>query len=150
MQNETFRFSEPKHACRPPDMEAVTDDSSPNAHARRVAAGRYVIQSDQESPPNPRACSGPPPEQILPREGGKGAPLPPPGGPPPEQILPREGEYLRTQGVLDLLPISRRTLFRWMDNGQLKYIRAGARLILFRRADIERMLQKLTVGRAVP
>lgn len=128
MQNETFRFSEPKHACRPPDVVAVTDDSSPNAHARRVAAGRYGIQSDQESPPNPRACSGPPPEQIL----------------------PREGEYLRTQGVLDLLPISRRTLFRWMDNGQLKYIRAGARLILFRRADIERMLQKLTVGRAVP
>ena len=128
MQNETIRFSEPKHACQLPDVEAVTDDSSPNAHARRVAAGRCGIKSDQGCPPNPRTCSGLPPEQIL----------------------PREGEYLRTQGVLDLLPISRRTLFRWMDNGQLKYIRAGARLILFRRADIERMLQKLTVGRAVP
>ena len=58
-------------------------------------------------------------------------------------------EYLRTAGVLELLPISRRTLCRWMDSGRIRFIRAGSRLILFRRSDIEKMLARFTVGRAV-
>ena len=59
-----------------------------------------------------------------------------------------KAEYLRTAGVLELLPISRRTLCRWMDSGRIKFIRAGSRLILFRRSDIEKMLTRFTVGRA--
>lgn len=57
-------------------------------------------------------------------------------------------EYLRISGVLELLPISRRTLARWMESGMIPHIRAGARLVLFKRRDVERMLQRLTVGRA--
>ena len=57
-------------------------------------------------------------------------------------------DYLRIAGVLEMLPISRRTLARWMESGQIPHIRAGERVILFRRRDIERMLQRLTVGGA--
>ena len=57
-------------------------------------------------------------------------------------------EYLRATSVLNLLPISRRTLERWKSQGRIPFIRAGSRLILYRRSDIEKMLTRFTVGRA--
>ena len=53
--------------------------------------------------------------------------------------------YMRADGVLQMLPISRRTLERWKKQGRLPIIRAGERLILYRRSDIEKMLEKMTV-----
>ena len=53
--------------------------------------------------------------------------------------------YMRVDGVLQMLPISRRTLERWKKQGRLPIIRAGERLILYRRSDIEKMLEKMTV-----
>ena len=55
------------------------------------------------------------------------------------------GTYLRSYDVLQLLPISLRTLKRWEKQGRMPIIRAGERLILYRRSDIERMLEKMTV-----
>ena len=54
-------------------------------------------------------------------------------------------EYLRTAQALEYLPISRRTLERMKRRGQIPYIRATARLCLFRKTDIDRALEKLTV-----
>lgn len=55
------------------------------------------------------------------------------------------GAYLRSDEVLNYLPISRRTLERMKSRGLLPYVRVGARLILFKRADIDKALERLTV-----
>ena len=54
--------------------------------------------------------------------------------------------YLRAEGVLKMLPISRRTLMRWQKQGRLPFIRAGKRMTMYRVADIEKMLTKMTVN----
>ena len=56
------------------------------------------------------------------------------------------GEYLRSEDVLRLLPISQRSLERLKRRGQIPYIRAGGgRLILFKKADVSKALDRLTV-----
>ena len=54
--------------------------------------------------------------------------------------------YLRAEGVLQMLPVSKRTLMRWQKQGRLPFIRAGRRVTLYRVADIEKMLAKMTVN----
>lgn len=54
--------------------------------------------------------------------------------------------YLRAEGVLKMLPVSRRTLMRWQKQGRVPHIKAGARVTLYRVADIEKMLANMTVN----
>ena len=54
--------------------------------------------------------------------------------------------YLRAEGVLQMLPVSKRTLMRWQKQGRIPFIRAGKRVTLYRVADIEKMLAKMTVN----
>ncbi len=54
--------------------------------------------------------------------------------------------YLRADGVLQMLPVSRRTLMRWQKQGRIPHIKAGARVTLYRVADIEKMLSRMTVN----
>ena len=55
------------------------------------------------------------------------------------------GEWLRAEGLLKILPISRRTLDRWKAQNRIPYIRAGERTVLFRRSDVERCLARMTI-----
>ena len=55
------------------------------------------------------------------------------------------GEWLRAEGLLKILPISRRTLDRWKAQNRIPYIRAGERTVLFRRSDVERCLARQTI-----
>ena len=54
-------------------------------------------------------------------------------------------EYMRTDGVVNMVPVSRRSLERMKRRGQIPFIRAGARLVLFKRADIIKAMDRLTV-----
>lgn len=55
-------------------------------------------------------------------------------------------DYLRAEGVLKMLPVSKRTLMRWQKQGRIPHIKAGARVVLYRVADIEKMLSRMTVN----
>ena len=55
------------------------------------------------------------------------------------------GEWMRAKQLLRLLPISRRTLDRWKVRNIIPYVRAGERVVLFRKSDVERMLARMTI-----
>ena len=55
------------------------------------------------------------------------------------------GEWMRAKQLLQLLPISRRTLDRWKVRNVIPYVRAGERVVLFRKSDVERMLSRMTI-----
>ena len=55
------------------------------------------------------------------------------------------GDWMKAKGLLKQIPISRRTLERWKARGQIPFARVGPRLILYRRSDVERMLERLTI-----
>jgi len=65
---------------------------------------------------------------------------------PSTNTSPVHRGYLRAEGVLQMLPVSKRTLMRWQKQGRLPFIRAGRRVTLYRVADIEKMLAKMTVN----
>ena len=61
-------------------------------------------------------------------------------------VLVTEGsEWMRAKQLLRLLPISRRTLDRWEVRNIIPYVRAGERVVLFRKSDVERMLARMTI-----
>ena len=124
MQRKTTRCPAPEHACQPLELRAESGKIPPDDLPAQQGA------RDARSSQGGTCKSGSRSEQSH------------------DRFARGNDAYLRTQGVLELLPISRRTLFRWMENGQIRYIRAGVRTILFRRTDIERMMQRLTVGGA--
>lgn len=53
--------------------------------------------------------------------------------------------YLRAEQVLQLLPVSRRTISNWQRTRRIKFYRVG-RTILFKRSDIETCLEKFAVN----
>ncbi len=53
--------------------------------------------------------------------------------------------YLRAEQVLQLLPVSRRTISNWQRTRRIKFYRVG-RTILFKRSDIEACLEKYAVN----
>jgi excisionase family DNA binding protein len=53
--------------------------------------------------------------------------------------------YLRAADVIQLLPISRRTLGNWTRKRVLPFHRVG-KVILFRRADVEQALERFRVA----
>lgn len=53
--------------------------------------------------------------------------------------------YLRAEQVIQLLPVSRRTISNWQRQRRLKFYRVG-RTILFKRSDIEACLEKYAVN----
>ena len=59
---------------------------------------------------------------------------------------PIQRGYLRAEGVLNMIPISKRTLMRWQKQGRIPHIKAGARVTLYRVADIEKMLANMTIN----
>lgn len=56
-----------------------------------------------------------------------------------------DGVWLRTEGLLKILPVSRRTLDRWRARNQIPFVRVGPKVLLYRRSDVERMLSRLAV-----
>lgn len=53
--------------------------------------------------------------------------------------------YLRAEQVLQVLPVSRRTISNWQRTRRIKFYRIG-RTILFKRSDIETCLEKFAVN----
>jgi excisionase family DNA binding protein len=53
--------------------------------------------------------------------------------------------YLRPQDVLEMLPVSRRTLSNWQRRRVIPFYRVG-RIILFKRCDIEEALERFRVA----
>jgi len=53
--------------------------------------------------------------------------------------------YLRAEQVIQVLPVSRRTLSNWQARRLIKFYRVG-RTILFKRSDIETCLEKFAVN----
>jgi excisionase family DNA binding protein len=53
--------------------------------------------------------------------------------------------YLRAEQVIEVLPVSRRTLSNWQARRLIKFYRVG-RTILFKRSDIEIALEKFAVN----
>ena len=67
-----------------------------------------------------------------------------------EQEKPRkeqgeDGTWLRTEGLLKILPVSRRTLDRWRARNMIPFVRVGPKVLMYRRSDVERMLSRMTV-----
>lgn len=50
--------------------------------------------------------------------------------------------YLRRWEVAKYLQVSPRTLARWIVRGHIPYIRIGSRLMLFRRSDLDRTMER--------
>ena len=59
---------------------------------------------------------------------------------------PIQRGYLRAEGVLNMIPISKRTLMRWQKQGRLPHIKASPGVVLYRVADIEKMLANMTIN----
>jgi excisionase family DNA binding protein len=53
--------------------------------------------------------------------------------------------YLRAEQVLQLLPVSRRTISNWQRTRRIKFYRVG-RTVLFKRDDIEKCLERFAVN----
>ena len=63
----------------------------------------------------------------------------------PRQVQGEDGTWLRTEGLLKILPVSRRTLDRWRARNQIPFVRVGPKVLLYRRSDVERMLSRMTI-----
>ena len=63
----------------------------------------------------------------------------------PRQVQGEDGTWLRTEGLLKILPVSRRTLDRWRARNLLPFVRVGPKVLLYRRSDVERMLSRMTI-----
>ncbi len=62
-------------------------------------------------------------------------------------LSPPNSMLMTVADVCDLLQITDRTVRKWTDNGKLPVpIRMGRRIIRFRRADIEALLEKPKTG----
>ena len=61
------------------------------------------------------------------------------------QVQGEDGTWLRTEGLLKILPVSRRTLDRWRARNQIPFVRVGPKVLLYRRSDVERMLSRMTI-----
>ena len=55
---------------------------------------------------------------------------------------PSESDYLRRGEAARYLQASPRTLARWIARGHIPYIRIGPRLMLFRRSDLDRTMER--------
>lgn len=53
--------------------------------------------------------------------------------------------YLRAEQVIQILPVSRRTISNWQARRLIRFYRVG-RTVLFKRADIETCLEKYAVA----
>ena len=53
--------------------------------------------------------------------------------------------YLRANEACRYCRISRRTLSRWQKTGRVAFSRVGQRMLLFKRADLDKMVASLTV-----
>lgn len=53
--------------------------------------------------------------------------------------------YMRAPEAAAYLRVGRRTLSRWQCEGKVAFVRAGRKLILFRRADLDRAMDRLLI-----
>lgn len=60
------------------------------------------------------------------------------------------GEWMRAKQLLKMIPISSRTLDRWKAQNRIPFVRAGERVCLFRRSDVERVLSGMTIREVKP
>lgn len=61
-----------------------------------------------------------------------------------ETATTRLNGWTRIGGVLEQVPVSKRTLLRWQAQGRIPVTKVG-RVTLYRLSDIEKMLIKMTV-----
>lgn len=61
-----------------------------------------------------------------------------------ETAATRLDGWTRISGVLEQVPVSKRTLLRWQAQGRIPVTKVG-RVTLYRLSDIEKMLSKMTV-----
>lgn len=59
------------------------------------------------------------------------------------------GAYMRAGEAIRYLRIGRRTLSRWQAEGRVGFVRAGRKLVLFKKADLDRLMDRLTVRAVV-
>jgi len=59
---------------------------------------------------------------------------------------PTEPVYMRRWEAAKHLQISPRTLARWIVRGHIPYIRVGSRLMLFRKSDLDRAMERFKVS----
>ena len=52
--------------------------------------------------------------------------------------------YQRLEGVLEHVPVSKRTWLRWQAQGRFPVVKVG-RVTMYRMSDVQRFLDKLTV-----
>ncbi len=55
---------------------------------------------------------------------------------------PDESVYLRRLEAAKYLEVSPRTLARWIVRGHIPYIQIGSRLMLFRRSDLDKAMER--------
>lgn len=55
---------------------------------------------------------------------------------------PPASDYMRRWEAARYLQVSLRTMARWIDRGHIPYIRIGSRLMLFRRSDLDRTMER--------
>ena len=55
---------------------------------------------------------------------------------------PSESVYLRHWEAAEYLQVSPRTLATWIARGHIPYVRVGPRMMLFRRADLDRTMER--------
>ena len=53
-----------------------------------------------------------------------------------------ESDYMRRWEAAKHLQVSPRTLARWIVRGHIPYIRVGSRLMLFRKSDLDRTMER--------
>lgn len=51
--------------------------------------------------------------------------------------MPTTVELLNVREVAEILGVSQRTVWRWVDQGRLRTVRVGPKLVRFRRVDLD-------------
>lgn len=57
--------------------------------------------------------------------------------------------YMRAREAAAYLRVGRRTLARWQAQGRIGFIRGGRKLVLFRKQDLDRAMEKMTIKAVV-
>ena len=55
---------------------------------------------------------------------------------------PSSSDYLRRWEAAKYLQVSPRTLARWIARGHIPYVRIGSRIMLFRKSDLDRTMER--------
>lgn len=63
--------------------------------------------------------------------------------------MPEPDQFLTATEVAEMARVAKSTVFRWVETGDLEAVRLGAKVIRFRRSDVERFLAVGSVAEPV-